>query len=427
MSDIKKTEEQVLLMIEGLKKDMVSFLQALVQQPSTLVKERPAQEIVYRKLKSIGLSVELWEPRISELCVHPAFAPVEWDYNGRPNVTGVLKGLGGGKSLALNGHIDVVSPEPLWNWSHDPWGAEIDDNRMYGRGTADMKGGIAMMVLALESLIKTGVKLKGDVYIETVIEEECGGNGALACRVRGHAANAEAAIVTEDTDLTLGICELGVMWFRVRLRSSSGHVAQAHKSINVIESCYPLMQALRNLEAEMNDQINHPNYQSHEHPININIGEINGGHWPSSVPAECSFTFRLSYEPGISNLEMRKRVESCKYKASQENPLFHRYPPQVEYYGFQSEGDWINKAHPLVQSFGNAHKAVTQKDLALLVFTGTTDMHSFNLYSKTPAVVYGPRGENTHTSDEYIELDSIITGAKTLALFILKWCGIGEV
>jgi acetylornithine deacetylase len=427
MNNLKKTDEQVLVKIEACRNDMVSFLQALVHQPSTLGNERSAQEIIFRKLNSLGITAELWEPRLSELCIHPAFAPVEWDYNGRPNVTGVLKGLGGGKSLALNGHIDVVSPEPLWSWSHDPWGAEIDGNRMYGRGTADMKGGIAMMVLALEALIKTGVKLMGDVYIETVIEEECGGNGALACRVRGHAANAEAAIITEDTGLTLGISELGVMWFRVRLRSSSGHVAQAHKSINVIESCYPLMQAFRHLEEEMNEQISHPDYLNQEHPINLNIGEIKGGHWPSSVPVECSFICRLSYEPGVPNLEMRKRVEACIAKASQENPLFQQYPPKVEYYGFQSNGDWINIDHPLVQSFGIAHKAVTKEDLVPLVFTGTTDMRSFNLYSKTPAVVYGPKGENIHSSDEYVEVDSIITGAKTLALFILNWCGIGEV
>jgi len=427
MNKVKKTEEQVLKKIEGLNNDMVLFLQALVRQPSTLGNERSAQEIVFHKLKSIGLTAEMWEPRLSELCVHPAFAPVEWDYNRRPNVTGVLKGLGGGKSLALNGHIDVVSPEPLWGWSHDPWGAEIDGNRMYGRGTADMKGGIAMMVIALQSVINSGVKLNGDVYIETVIEEECGGNGALACRLRGHAAKADAAIVAEGTHLNLGISELGVMWFRVRVRGSSGHVALAHKSINVIESCYPLMQALRHLEAEMNSQISHPNYQNHEHPINLNIGEIKGGHWPSSVPVECSFVCRLSYEPGVSNLEMRKRVEACILDAERENPLLQRYPPQVEYYGFQSEGDWINLDHPLIQAFGNAHKAVVGGELMPWVFTGTTDMRSFNLYSKTPAVVYGPTGENIHTSDEYVELDSIVTAAKTLALFILKWCGIGDV
>jgi acetylornithine deacetylase len=416
--------EKVLSTIDDLYGEMVRFLAELVRHPSTLGEERPAQEVVYRKLKSMGLSAELWEPRLSELSAHRAFAPVEWDYQNRPNLTAVLKGLGGGKSLAFNGHIDVVSPEPIWGWSHDPWGAEVEGNRMYGRGTVDMKGGIAMMVLALEGLIKNGVKLKGDIYLETVIEEECGGNGALACRLRGYAAKADAAIVTEGTGLSVGVSELGVMWFRVRLRSGSAHVAQAHKCINVIESCYPLMQALHRLEAEMNRDVTHPNYLNQEHPINLNVGEIKGGHWPSSVPVECSFVCRLSYVPGVSNQEMRKRVETCILEASTENPLFKQYPPRVEFYGFQSEGDWIEQDHQLIKTLEQAHKTISGTNLLPLIFTGTTDMRSFNLYTSTTAVNYGPKGENGHTSEEYVDLDSIVNGAKTLALFVMDWCGV---
>ncbi len=417
---------KVLSAVDELEGDMLRFLQELVRHPSPLGEERSAQEVVYRKLRSIGMPAELWEPRLSEMCSHPAFAPVEWDYTGRPNLTAVIKGLGGGKSLALNGHIDVVSPEPLWGWSHDPWGAEIEGNRMYGRGTADMKAGIAMMVTAVEALVKCSVRLKGDIYLETVIEEECGGNGALACRLRGHAAGADAAIVTESTGLTAGVSELGVMWFRVRLRGSSAHVAEAHKHVNVIESCYPIMQALHRLEAEMNKNLIHPSYRSCEQPINLNVGEIKGGHWPSSVPVECAFVCRLSYEPGVSNLEMRKRVEACILEASSENPLFEQFPPIIEYYGFQSEGDLIDKDHILLKSLEQAHQAILGTDLCPLAFTGTTDMRSFNLFTSTQAVNYGPKGGNGHTSEEYVELDSIISGAKTLALFIMNWCGVAE-
>lgn len=419
-------EDNVLAAIDSLKDEAFAFLRRLVQQPSTLGRERPAQEIVYRKLKSLGLTTELWEPRISELSAHPAFAPVEWDYRGRPNVTAVLPGCGRGRSLALNGHIDVVSPEPLWGWSHDPWGAEIVCNRMYGRGAADMKGGIAMMVLTLEALIRSGVTLKGNVYFESVIEEECGGNGALACRQRGHAADAGAAIVAESTNRYLGISELGVMWFRVKVRGSSGHVAMAHKSANVIESCYPLIQALRCLEADMNRQVSHPCYQGYEHPINLNVGEIRGGHWPSSVPVECTFVCRLSYEPGVSNREMRQRVEACLEEASRADPLIRQNPLQVEYLGFQSEGDWIDPEQEHVQLLRKAYRAITGEELIPRAFTGTTDARYFNLYTQTPAMAFGPTGENIHAADEFVELDSIVTGSKTLALFLLEWCEIGE-
>lgn len=417
-------EMKVFSTIDALKDSMVSFLQALVRCPSTLGNERSAQEIVYRKLKSLGLRAEIWEPRLSDLCAHPAFAPVEWDYTGRPNVTATLPGSGGGRSLALNGHIDVVPPGPSWDWDYDPWGAEIVGNRMYGRGAADMKGGIAMVLLALEALRESEVTLKGNVYFESVIEEECGGNGALACRLRGHAADSDAAIVAEDTNHIILVGEMGVMWFRVRVRSGSGHVAMAHKSGNVIESCYFLMQALKRLEEEMNAQVSHPYFANYEHPVNLNIGEIRGGHWVSSVPSECWFACRLSYEPSIPNREMRKRIETCLSEASQEHPLLRENPPQVEYFGFQCEGDWIEREHSHVETLAKAHQMIAGEVPQRLAFPGTTDVRSFNLYANIPAVAYGPKGENIHAANEYVELDSILTGAKVLTWFMLDWCGV---
>jgi acetylornithine deacetylase len=423
---VNPTEEKVLTTVDSLKDDMVAFLQDLVRHPSTLGIEKAAQEVVFRKIKSLGLSAEIWEPRFSDLAAHPAFGPVEWGYTDRPNVTGTLQGQGGGRSLALNGHIDVVSPEPIRGWTHDPWGAEIVGNRMYGRGTLDMKCGIAMCILAIEALQNSEVKLKGNLYFETVLEEECGGNGALACRIRGHAAGADAAIVAEPTGLTMVNAELGVMWFRVRVRGTSGHVAVAQKIPNVIESCFSLIQALHKLEADMNKQLTHPLYLKQEHPLNLNIGVIEGGHWPSSVPVECSFVCRLSYEPGVSNREMRTRVEACLYDASHGNPEYLQNPPEVEYFGFQSEGDCTDMSQEYVKILGAAHKVITGKEIMPLAMTGTTDMRSFNLYSHTPAAVYGPNGQNPHTGDEFVEINSIVTSAKTLALFIINWCGIAE-
>lgn len=419
-------EEKVVNAVEGLKGEMTSFLQSIVKQPSTLGNERGAQEIVYRKLKSLGLPADLWDLRMSEVNTHPAFAPVEWDYSDRPNVTSVLQGAGGGRSLALDGHIDVVSPEPLWGWSRDPWGAEIVGNQMFGRGTMDMKGGLAMMVLALEAVINSNVKLKGNVYFESVIEEECGGNGALACRLKGHAGDAGAAIIAEPSGLLLVNGELGVMWFRVRIKGKSGHPTQTQKIPNVIESCYPLMQALHRMEDDMNNHLSHPLFVSHKNPIVLNIGEIKGGHWPSSTPAECSFNCRLSYEPGVSNTEMRKKIETWLFEASHGNPLYQQDPPQVEYYGFQSEGDSINPDQEFIKILGTVHKKVTGTEIIRFAGDGTSDLHSFNLYSHTPAVIYGPNGGNAHGVDEYVDLDSIVTGAKSLSLFILEWCGIAE-
>lgn len=421
---MNEVEKQVVAEIERREEMMISFLQALVRQPSMLGHELGAQQVVYRKLKSLGLSVEMWEPTFDLLHTHPAFAPVEWSYKGRPNVTAVYKAQGnGGRSLVLNGHIDVVSPEPLWGWTHDPWGAEVVDRRLYGRGAADMKGGIAMAILALEGIIAADIGLHGDVFVETVLEEECCGNGTLACRLRGYSSSADAAIITEPSALGANEADLGVMWFRVRVRGTSGHVGRAHEANNAIEKCFPLIQALRNLEAEMNAQISHPLYVDLEHPINLNVGTIEGGHWPSSVPAECTFVCRLSFEPGVKVMAVRQRVEACIMEAAQKDPWLSQEPPRVEYYGFQAEGSTVDRNVELLKVLSSSHRKVTHEEMNYIASTGLTDMRYFNLYTDIPATCYGPDGANIHNADEYVELDSIIIGAKALALFMLDWCG----
>ncbi len=173
----------------------------------------------------------------------------------------------------------------------------------------------------------------------------------------------------------------------------------------------------------MNRQVSHPLYIEHDHPINLNIGTIQGGHWPSSVPVECSFVCRLSYEPGVAYKEVRGRVENCIMQAAQHHPVLKKSPPQIEYYGFQAEGSTIEKESELVQALGHAHQKLTGEEIQSGAGTGLTDMRYFNLYANTPATCYGPRGSNIHNADEYVELSSILTGAKTLALFILDWCG----
>jgi len=403
---------------------MISFLQTMVRQPSLLGNELGAQQVVYRKLKSMGLETEIWEPRIDLLRTHPAFASVEWSYEKRPNVTATLKAVGdGSKSLVLNGHIDVVSPEPLWGWTYDPWGAEIVGRRLYGRGSLDMKGGIAMSVLALEAIIGAGVGLRGNVYVESVLEEECTGNGSLACRLHGYSSDATGAIIPEPLGLNAGVSDMGVMWFRVVVRGSSGHVFEAHKANNAIEKCFYLIQGLKELEKRMNEEISHPAYLEKEHPINMNVGIIKGGDWPSTVPGECSFDCRLSFEPGVRYMDIRQRVEDCVKKAAEKDPWLCQFPPKIEYYGFQAEGSEVDVNSEFVQSLTSAHRKVTDKQLTYVVDTGLTDMRYFNLYSDTPAVSYGPIGANEHNADEYVELDSIVTGAKTVALLILDWCG----
>ncbi len=130
MDDLRET---VLRKIEDQKDELIGFLQMLVRAPSMFGSERQAQDVVAGKLRDIGMTVDMWEPNRQELSKHPAYTETPRDYASRPDVVGLMKGLGGGQSLILNGHIDVVSPEPVSSWKFDPWAATIKDGRMYGR------------------------------------------------------------------------------------------------------------------------------------------------------------------------------------------------------------------------------------------------------------------------------------------------------
>ena len=185
----------------------LSLLQALVRSPSTLGHERDAQELVAAELADIGLEPQLWD--IGEL--GPGSSPPLRDYTRRPNVTAIRRGTGGGRSLTFNGHIDVVPAGVERNWSYDPWGATVEGGRMYGRGAADMKAGVVAMLGALRAL--RSVDLRGDLCVETVIEEECTGNGAAACRARG--PKTDAALIPEPFEHMALEAQVGVLWATV--------------------------------------------------------------------------------------------------------------------------------------------------------------------------------------------------------------------
>lgn len=411
--------------IDQCQAGMISLLQDLVRQRSTLGNERSAQELIHAHWQRLGLSSQMWQPSVETLSAHRAFAHVEWDYENRPNVSALWKSpTGNGRSLLLNGHIDVVSAEPEVLWSHDAWEPELVDDRMYGRGTADMKGGIAMMALAVEGLRRAGVTLDGDVTLETVIEEECTGNGTLACRLAGF--EADAAVVCEPHALQANIATMGVMWFRVTVHGSGAHVLKAHQAVNAIEKCFPLVSALRQLEADMNRDVVHPLYRDLEHPINLNVGKMHGGDWPSNVPAHCQFECRISYPPGVDPIDVRRQIEACIAEAADRDAWLSQTPPRISYYGFRADGCQVDSDIPLLHLLGECHQSLIGRPLELDVSTACNDIRYFNNYFDTPAVAYGPRGGGFHGADEYVELDSIVTGAKVLAYFMMEWCGVSE-
>ena len=204
----------------------VTFTQELVRFASLRGQERTCQDFVFRALKQRGLAMDRWAIDVHEIERHPGFSPVTVDYDNAINVVGTLQPREEkGRSLILNGHIDVVPPGPPAMWTRPPFEPWIDGDWLYGRGSGDMKAGLGANIFALDALRALGWRPAATVYVQSVTEEECTGNGALSCLVRGY--RADAAIITEPEDDKLVRANVGVLWFRVHVQGAPVHVREA--------------------------------------------------------------------------------------------------------------------------------------------------------------------------------------------------------
>jgi acetylornithine deacetylase len=404
----------------------VEFLRGLVRRPSTLGNEALVQRFVAEELREMGLEPDVWQIDHAEIARLPGYSPVEWSYEGRPNVAAIWSSPSeGGRSLLLNGHIDVVPATPEHHWSFDPWGGEVANGRMYGRGAADMKGGVAAMVYAVRALREAGIELRGDVTLETVIEEECTGNGALAARARGYGA--DATIIPEPFGRRLLEAQVGVMWVRVTVRGRGAHAERASASVNAVLKTCRLMEAVKELEEHVNDHENrHPLFTDIEHPLNYNIGVVRGGDWASSVPEECVFEVRLSCYPGEDLEEVGSRFSAHLLEAAKRDPWLSENSPDISFYAFRAEGCVVDRGESIMQTLQQCHQEVTGEEPSFFSFTGTTDVRFFNLYHGIPATCYGPAGANLHAPDEWVDLGSVREATEVLALTIMSWCGVAN-
>jgi acetylornithine deacetylase len=284
-----------------------------------------------------------------------------------------------------------------------------------------MKSGVAAMTHALAAIETAGFGLQGDVTLEAVIEEECTGNGALACLETGY--NADAVLIPEPFSRTILTGQVGVLWFKVRMYGVPKHVQDAAAGVNAVEKCFVLVQALRALEARMNEEI-HPAYREFAHPLNLNIGIIKGGDWPSTVPAEAEFHGRLSFFPGVTYREVCDTITQAIERAASEDPWMAQNPPELDFYAFRSEGHLVTEDLPLFRTLSDCHAQLTGSPAITGVSTATTDVRVFHHFGQTQATCYGPYAEKIHAANERVDIDSIIETAKTYALFLSRWCGL---
>lgn len=398
----------------------------LVAAPSLRTGEETAQDLIEQQLRDLGLEVDRWTIGSPELEAHPGFGKATVDYVTMTNVVGTYRPAQElGRSLILNGHIDVVPEGPEEQWSRSPWDAEIRDGWMYGRGAGDMKAGLIANLFAFDAIRRAGLEPTGRVHIQSVVEEECTGNGSLAALLRGYTA--DAVIISEPEEDALVRANVGVLWFTVRVSGNPTHPREMASGFNAIDAAYEVIGALRELEERWNARKGeHPYFEDLEHPINFNIGGIRGGDWPSSVPAWCELRVRVATYPGTTADDAWRELVRCVESAAKGSADRRSFEVRMTPDGFYAEGYVLEPGSDAEALLEKTHREVFSRELTSFTTPGYLDGRVFVNYGGIPALVYGPVSENIHGFDERVSIESVRRCTKTMALFLASWCGVAE-
>ena len=402
--------------------EMLELLSRLVEAPTTLGNEEPGQEIVEEAFRNL-LGLEPFDVALdAELMrTHPLAAPFTWDVTGKRNVLVDWPAAGaGGRSLVLNGHVDVVGPASARSWRTPPFTAHREGDWLYGRGSGDMKAGLVAIVGAVLGLRRLGLSTLAPVQLQSVVEEECGGNGAVQCVVSG--LRADAAVIPEPYPGLVTTAHVGVLWFHVDIAGSPAHVADAQDGVNAIDAGYAVVQELRKLEDELNESPPEP-FDAFEHPINFNVGVVSGGDWPSTVAAECTLSCRIALYPGMDVGELKRRVEEAVARTARSSAYLEEHRPTVRYGGFAGEGTLISDDEPIVVALRSAYETVAGAPAETTPTTATTDARAF-IGAGIPAACIGPHAEHIHVVDERVYVPSVVQTAQVLATLVRDWCGL---
>jgi acetylornithine deacetylase len=414
---------KVLDKVDERREPSILFLQKMIAIPSVTGDEAKIQNFLADYLAAMGLDVDMWETDWEELKKHPGYRPVARGYEGRPNIVAKLKGTGGGRSLLLNGHTDVIPVGDGKGWSDDPWSARIKDGRIYGRGSADMKSGVASHIMAVESLLAAGMKPKGDVLIDIVIDEEVSGHGTLDTVIRGY--KADAGISGETSGLAVQPACIGRIWFEIEIQGKPAGIQKRYEGISGIDLGNKIVKAVNDLEAKRVATVRHPLYPNALDTLPCMIGSFSAGNYPSAFPASCLLKGSMGTVPGEDHEGVKRSLVEQVARAAAEDPWMKLHPPKVRFVGYDAEASEIPRDHPIVTTVCKNYKEITGRDPEISGRQGAADTRFLNRYADTPTVIFGPGSTAVmHADDEYVSIDDYMTAIKVMALSICDWCGV---
>ncbi|MFQ5747245.1 MAG: ArgE/DapE family deacylase [Gemmatimonadota bacterium] len=341
------------------------------------------------RLRDLGLETRVHEP-----------------VPGRPSVVGRLAGTGDGRSLMLYAHADTVGVEGM----ADPFGAEVRDGRLYGRGAYDMKGGLAACLEAAAALRRSGARLAGDVLVAAVADEEAASLGMedLLRRLRP-----DGAIVTEPTGLDICLAHKGFAWIEVEVEGRAAHGSRPAEGRDANLMMGRFLAALADLEAELGTRPPHPLVGA----PSLHVGTLAGGSAPSVYAARCRAVVERRTLPGetpdavvaeIRGVADRVASEvagfSAEIRARLDRPPFEA-APESELLGALEKA-----AEPVLGRAPERRGEGPWMDSALLAAAGVD------------TVVFGPAGDGAHADEEWVDASSVVALAEVLARTAAAYC-----
>ncbi|OAL40067.1 hypothetical protein AYO20_00485 [Fonsecaea nubica] len=409
--------------------EQLAYTQKLIRFGGQRGEETEVQSFVFEQFANRGydpVKIDMDEQALSK---HVGAGRFSATHSRAPVVVGTHKPKeqhAEGKSLILNGHIDVVPLGPVDMWKDDPYSARIEGDKLYGRGSGDMRSGHAANLWALDALKRIGFQPASEVILQSVVEEESTGNGTLMTHLKGY--KADAVLIPEPMQEQLVRANVGVLWFQIEVRGRPVHVRAMGTGVNAVDACWKVVGALRELEAEWNNRhVSTRYFENEQHPLNLNVAIVNAGDWASSVPAWCRIDCRIAIVPGVTAKSAAEEIEKKVAEFSRNDPYLSENPPKVIWNGFYSEGYVLEPGSEAENVLRQAHKQATGQELTDQTSTAYLDARVHSLYDKIPALVYGPISGDIHGFDEWVSIESVKRVTTAMALFIAEWCGLEKI
>jgi acetylornithine deacetylase len=426
--------------IEAGRDDLVDMVRRLVGFDTTSVDLSPGsthttndegalQEYVGEELAGLGAEVDQWEPDPAEFREHPMMPP--WHHwRGRPLTVGTLRGAGGGRSLVVNGHIDVVDAGEESRWTSPPFAAEVRDGRIYGRGAVDMKGGVGAALFALKALSACGVRLAGDVFFEAVPDEETCAMGTVAAIARGY--RADAGLVPEPTRFNLWVATRGLLHGTLTVEGRSAHAEMNQPEwrqgggVNAIQKAAFVLAELDRLTEDWAERADK------KHPLlgtpSVNPTMIRGGSFISNIPERCDVAVNTTYLPGNADSTgygsiPRGEIEAAVERSARADDWLAEHPPSWSWYTDYPPSE-IGHNAPILATAREAGSEVGL-DVEIEGIDTTYDGALLTLFAATPSPALGPGDlRRAHAPDEWVGIDELELGARLYARAIARWCGV---